>query len=238
MGDTTVPDPGFLPYYQQSFFDTIRRVYIENPVKVNTMSIKEWSTMLTEENLTMDNTDMANKQYRPCRAEIYSPTTDWSLCWRLCRLKGLGSELTSFNRLLVTKERYHVLTPAVSPLCPLCSLDNEDLQHAFITCNFNQDVGNKLLDSVKNIIPDISAPALLRLELSNLSEDLEYTAVFYISNILMYIWEKRMTKSRIAMHDIRATLEAKCILLRKTRLQGRVPLMEEMLRNLWNYVEI
>ena len=178
MGDTTVPDPGLLPYYQQSFFDTIRRVYLENPVKVNTMSIKEWSTMLTEENLTMDNTDMANRKYKPCRAETYSPTTDWSLCWRLYRLKGLGSEITSFNfkllhRLLVTKERYHVLTPAVSPLCPLCSLENEDLQHAFITCNFNHNVGNKLLDSVKNILPEISAPALLRSELSNLSEDLE-----------------------------------------------------------------
>ena len=31
-----------------------------------------------------------------CKAELRSPGTDWELSWSLSRLKGLGSEATSF----------------------------------------------------------------------------------------------------------------------------------------------
>ena len=49
MGDTTVPAPGLLPYYQHEFFDTIKQVYQDSPGKVPTMSIKEWTQHLTED---------------------------------------------------------------------------------------------------------------------------------------------------------------------------------------------
>ena len=234
LGHTTVPNPGFPPYYPPSFFDTIRKVHQESPNEVSTMSIKEWSKFLTEENVTMD--DPSTSHFTPCRAETSSPTTDFPLSWRLCRLKGLGSDLATFNfkllhRLLVTRERQHQLGTAASPLCPLCSNASEDLQHALIQCDYNHDVGKKLLGSIKNYIPEISGPALLRLELPNIAEDLEFSLTFFTSSILMFIWDKRMVKSRISLYDIRATLEAKCLLLRKTRLAGKVPFLEELLNN-------
>ena len=137
------------------------------------MSIKEWTQVLTEENLTMDITD--TRQYRACRAEIASPSTDWALSWKICRLQGLGSDLTSFNfkllhKLLVTKERLHHLTPASSPLCSHCSNANEDVLHALIYCDYNQDAGHRVLTTAQQYIPAISGHALLRLELTDLPD--------------------------------------------------------------------
>ena len=150
LGDNTVPNPGCPPYYPESFFDTIRRVHLETPLDVATMSIKEWTQVLTEENLTMDITTTNTRQYKPCRAEIASPSTDWALSWKFCHLQGLGSDLASFNfkllhKLLVTKEWIHHLAPAASPLCSHSSNANEDLLHALINCDYNQDAGNKVL---------------------------------------------------------------------------------------------
>ena len=191
--------------------------------------------MLTEENLAMEITD--TRAFKLCRAEILSPSTDWALSWKICHLKGLGSDITSFNfkllhRLLVTKDRLHHLTPAVSPVCSFCSNANEDLEHALISCNYNNNVGNQLLSTVQNYLPEISGPALLRLELADLPEEVEFCLTFFTSSILMSIWEKRMSKSRISLFETRATLEAKCLLLRKTRFEGNVPILEEICCNL------
>ena len=124
------------------------------------------------------------RDFKPCRADILSPNTDLALSWKICRLKGLGSNSTSFNfkllhRLLVTKERLHHLTPAVSPLCPFCSTANEDLVHALISCQYNHDVGDKLLSTVQKCIPDISGPALLRLEFTDLPEEEEFCLTYF-----------------------------------------------------------
>ena len=235
MGDTTVPDPGLLPYYQLEFFDTIKRVYQDSPGKVPTMSIKEWTQHLTEENLTMDRSEP--RKFNLCRVESQSPNSNWSLCWNLSRLRGLGSDLTSFNfkllhKLLVTKSRLHDLNPAVSNICPLCTNAPEDLAHALITCSFNNNVGNKIVEVVKTEIPDISIQEILRLELTDMPEDMVFPTIFVLTFTLKYIWEKRMNKIRISSHETRANLEARCIILRKTRYEMTIPKITRMLANL------
>ena len=199
------------------------------------MSIKHWVKLLTEDGLTMEVAE--TRQFKPCRVEVASPSTDWTLCWRICRLGGLGSELTSFNfkllhQLLVSRVRLNQMTPATSPLCSHCTDENEDLLHAFINCRFNNDAGKILLNIIKNFIPDISGQALLRLELCDLPKDSEFPITYFTSFILMTIWEKRMSKTRISLYDIRATLEAKCNLLRTTRFKDQVPTLETLLSNL------
>ena len=235
LDDTTIPDPGYLPYYPQSFFTTIKNVHETNPLSVSTISIKDWVKVLTEANLTMQASDP--KQFRPCRAELSSPSTDWAFSWKICRLQGLGSDLTTFNfkllhKLFVTRERLHKLNPASSPICSLCSSENEDMLHVFFNCNFNHDVGKKLLHIVKNFIPNISEQTLLRLELAELPAELEFPLTFLTSSILMMIWDKRTSKSRISLYEIRATLEAKCNLLRKTRFKEQVTTLKKMLNRL------
>ena len=48
---------GFLPYYPASFFDTIRRVHLDTPLNVTTMTTSQWVRVLTEKGLTMDLAD-------------------------------------------------------------------------------------------------------------------------------------------------------------------------------------
>ena len=175
--------------------------------------------------------------YRPCRAELSSSSTDWPLVWKICRLQGLGSELTTFNfkllhKLLVSRERLHQLTPTYSPTCCHCSTENEDLVHAMISCNFNNDVGKNLLQIVKIHVPSITSTSLLSLELTSLAEDKLFPLTYFTSSILKTIWERRLTKSRISSYDIRTTLEANCILLSKTRFQSQVPILEELVNRL------
>ena len=117
-------------------------------------------------------------------------------------------------------------------MCSLCSQTNEDLLHVFFDCDYNNDVGKTLLNTVKNSIPSITAEALLHLELAHLPADYEFPITYFTSFILMTIWEKRMSKSRILPYDIRSTLEAKCILLQKTRHRDHVPILEVLLSNL------
>ena len=141
LGDTTVPDPGFLPYYPPSFFQTIRRVHEDTPLNIKTMSTSQWVRILTEDGLTMEPTENLDRRYIPCRAEAATPDGDWDLSWRLCRLPILSSLLTSFNfkllhLLLPTKARLHHLTPNTSPLCSLCTeMAVEDVKHALHCCN-------------------------------------------------------------------------------------------------------
>ena len=236
LGDTSFPNPGFLPYYPPSFFDTIRRVHESPENNVTTMSIKQWVKLLTEDNLTMEVTENT-KQFKLCRVELSSPRTDWTKSWRLCRLNGLGSEISSFNfkllhQLLVSRVRQHQMMQTVSPECNLCQNNLEDLPHALIHCSFNNGVGERLLDVVKTYIPGISDQALLRLEFDDLPQDLELAVVFFTSFLLMSIWEKRRNRSKPSLYETRATLEAKCSLLRKTRFKDQTPSLETMLSNL------
>ena len=104
--------------------------------------------------------------------------------------------------------------------------------HFFFNCNFNHDVSKKLLHIIKNFIPDITEQTLLRLELAELPAELEFPLTFLTSSILMMIWDKRTSKSRICLYKISATLEAKCNLQRKTRLKEQIAILENLLNRL------
>ena len=42
LGDTTVPNPGYLPYYPPAFFDTIRKYLADETFDVTAMTIRRW----------------------------------------------------------------------------------------------------------------------------------------------------------------------------------------------------
>jgi hypothetical protein len=127
----------------------------------------------------------------------------------------------------------HQFSPGTPATCTHCDDDiEEDLQHALINCGYNDGVGQALLSAVHVHLPDASVAALLRLELTDLSEELQLPMVTFISSILLIIWERRLSRSRILLYDIRATLEAKCLLLRKTRLESMVTNLVEMMNYL------
>ena len=173
-------------------------------------------------------------QYIPCRSKTLAPANEWSLSWRLCRLNGLGSELTSFvfkllHELLVTKSRLQQLTPKSSAICTHCNDQlPEDLQHALLFCSYNDGIGLALISALHSKIPDITPAAILRLELKDLPEDSELCTTIFLSTIFKEIWDKRLSKSRIRLYDIRATLEARCLLLRETRFRNQLATLSEL----------
>ena len=99
------------PYLSQDLFNIIKKVKNESPLNITSLTEGDWSRLLTEDYVTMEfNFDSGRKEFRPCKAELACPTTDWSLSWSLCRQQGIPPDLSSFLwkmllDLLCTQER-------------------------------------------------------------------------------------------------------------------------------------
>ena len=51
QGETHLPDPGFTPYYDQKFFQEIKKVKEDSPLNPMYMTVKEWYRWLLEKNV-------------------------------------------------------------------------------------------------------------------------------------------------------------------------------------------
>ena len=180
------------------------------------------------------------QQFIPCRAELSSPHTDWSVSWKICRLAGLASDLVRINfkllnELLVSSQRLLHLHHAATATCTHCEEQmDENLQHALIQCSYKSGIGQNLLRVVKTYVPAMSATSLLCLELSSLEDETLYSLATLISALLLSIWNRRHTRTRITPFDTRATLEARCLLLRKTRFANHAAILTEMINHLFS----
>ena len=227
LDNKSLPNHGFLPYYSKDFFRTIRNVHEQTPLDVKTMSISQWARVLTEDGLTMEQLpNQETRQYIPCSCELLSPNNDWQLSWKLCRLRGLSSEMISFNfkllhRLLPVKDRLHRITPTTPATCTLCSSScPETLEHALLSCEYNAGTGQALIATLQRVLPSLTSEQLLLLQFANVTESQELPLVFFSTAFLLEVWYRRIKKGRITLYEIRSTLEAKCSLLRETRYQN------------------
>ena len=135
--------------------------------------------------------------------------------------------------LLPVKDRINKIIPSSPAQCSLCSLASEEsIQHALISCPFNQDVFGALVKVVRMVVPNIGNEELLRFDFQEVSQSLEFPVMFLVSTFLLEIWSRRMKKARISLYDIRSTIEAKCALLRETRYQDSCTSIQDMLNNL------
>ena len=223
LGETTLPDPGFPPFYSPEFFDKIRQVHVDTPLNVSAMSEKQWYQVLLEDNCTMEVDMEGNSRVKQCRVERASPGTDWENCWRLARLPGLGPDNISFlfkmiQDILPTKERVARTNLRASPTCtiPGCAEVVEDRAHALVQCGGNDSVGERMMSCLRNFVPNLEVEAALRLDFQ-LEEDLELPVVWMMASVLLIVWNLRVKKSRIQLYEVRAQLEAKINLLRETR---------------------
>ena len=111
LGEHTLPDPGFTPYYDKEFFSLIQHYKASTSLNITTMSIKHWYTMLLEDKVLMSPaTQEEPAALLPIRAESKHPNTDWTQVWEITRTRGLGPELISFqlkmlHELFPTQER-------------------------------------------------------------------------------------------------------------------------------------
>ena len=239
LKEDSLPDPGLPPFYDQAFFDTIKHHTETTPLNVATMSTKQWYTVLMEAQVLMSPaTETSPPTLLPVRTELLQPTADWPWTWSLARTKGLGSDLTAFlfrllHHLLPTQDRVARLGGGQTDppgRCNHCQADVEDQLHAFFACQKSLVPGLALLGYVQQVIPNLNPEDALRLELGHDHSDVDQLAsVCLLSTGLKYIWETRAEKKPITLYKMRAEIEAKISILRRTRHGNSAIKMLEMI---------
>ena len=235
LNDDSISTPPTLPpYYSAAFFNTIRQVKEGTPLNVATMSTAQWYRVLIEQNITMIEHDDSPREYIKSRSELTSPTTDWESCWRRARLKGIGSEASSFlwkllHRLLPTEQRLARILPNSSEHCKLCRIPTTaDLSHCLFQCVSTREVGGWLLSLVRHFDPSVTAAKLLRLEFES-EDSSEMPLVWIISHALLYMWGVRASGKTVSLVLTRAILESKISILRETRYRNEETVISEIL---------
>ncbi len=68
------------PYYNGTFFDILRHYHHNTNINVATMTIKSWTTTLTNDRVLLSPaTDDVPASLLPIRVEVRHPTADWPL---------------------------------------------------------------------------------------------------------------------------------------------------------------
>ena len=166
-----MPDPGFTPYYDQKFFQEIKKVQEDSPLNPIFMTVKEWYRWLLEKNVVKREVDQQGRwELIPCKVEEREPEVFWAESYRISRLKGLTPGSKSFlfrvlHTLLPSKERLHHLTPQISPLCMCNTGEYESYLHLFFLCDKNDEAGQALLRCISAYDRNINEEKVLRLEL-------------------------------------------------------------------------
>ena len=177
-----------------------------------------------------------NLEVIPCRAELRSPGTDWGCVWRRIRLPGLDSELTSFlfrllHDLLPTKERQNRISAATPSTCTYCQDDTEeDLLHGMFLCEYNRDVSHALVQAILAYDNTITPRRLLTLEYDVADDDLELPITWVTAETLKQIWNSRLSGKRVRLYTIRAEIESKVAMMRKTRHYNTSQKILELIR--------
>ena len=239
LSEDSLANPGFPPYYDSEFFKTIKHYHETSPLNITVMTTKQWYKVLLEDQVLMTPTnENTPSSLIPVRAEDLSPQTDWPATWSLARTKGLDSELTSFifkllHCLLPTQDRVSRFTRNQNQkngLCLLCHAEIEDPQHAFFSCPYSTTAGQALLGFLHLVVPDLSPEAALHLEFGqDLQEQEQLATVCLLATGLKYIWSTRMEKKLVILYKMRAEIEAKISVLRRTSHSGAGDLMADMI---------
>ena len=202
--------PPMPPYFSASFFNNIRWVKENTPLNVATITTAQWYRVMLEQEVTMVQGN-GSMEYIKSRVELASPGSDWESNWRRARLKGLGSEATSFlwkllHRLLPTEQRLARILPNSSEMCKYCPTPTVgDLEHCFFSCVKTELVGRSLLAAVRQHDPSVTAAGLLRLEFQD-DGDKEMPLVWVAAQTLLYLWTSRVGGRVVDLYVTRSIL--------------------------------
>ena len=225
LGDTSIPNPGYPPFYDKTFFETIKYYHNSSPLNINMMTTKQWYKILLEDKVLMATpTDQSPATLLPCRVELLHPSTDWPGTWALARTTGIGSDLTAFlfrllHQILPTKDRTaRFAVDEASATWSTCKAEREDQLHAFFSCPSSAVSGLALIGYAQRIVSDLSPEKALRLELGGGLDEVDQLAVVcLLSTGLKFIWETRAEKKNVTLFKMRTEIETKITILRKSR---------------------
>ena len=185
LGDDSLPNPGYLPYYDQEFFQTIKHYNDNCPLNISLMTTKQWYRALLEDRVLMQPAvGDSSAALLPVRVELLMPDHDWPATWSIARTKGLTSDQTAFlfkllHQLLPTRERISRITNEQG-VCRMCGHASEDLLHALFTCTESKATADQLLSYVYVTVPRLSPPGLLRLDIGSELDETDQLATLCI----------------------------------------------------------
>ena len=235
--DSVSSPPPMPPYYSATMFNSIQWVKHNTPLNVATMTTAQWYRVLLEKEVTMEESEDGTMEFIRSRSELASPSTEWEVSWKRARMKGMGSDATSFlwkllHRLLPTEERVARILPNSSANCRQCPNPTQaTLEHCFFDCVCSGVVGQSLLGAVRQHDPSVSQAGLLRLEFES-EEAMEYPIVWVTAQTLLYIWGERLAGRVGDLIVTRTLLEARVNLLRETRFSNSHASIKEILEQL------
>ena len=90
LGEESLSNPGFPPYYDMEFFKVIQHYHLTSPLNISKMTINDWYRALLEDKLMMKQPSQHSPATLiPTRAETLFLETDWPEIWRRARICGL-----------------------------------------------------------------------------------------------------------------------------------------------------
>jgi hypothetical protein len=150
----------------------------------------------------------------PCRAELASPTTDWSLSWQAFRQPGVPPDLASFLwrmllNLLSTKAKLHRMGTIRSSLCKMQGCTGVGTLYHELLYGFQTD-------------------GVLRLDHVHVDDDKFLPTPLLPGTILSILWKERQAGQSIRAYKVRAELEQSINLLRTTRFTQTAAFLRDM----------
>ena len=236
LGDKSLPDPGFTPYYDRNFFDVIDSVKKRTSLNLVHMGVRQWYLYLLEINVTKSIFDEEKgPELIPCRVETKNLNVRWADVYAASRIKGLSPDNKSFlfkliHELLPSKDRLHQLGQSPTALCWCNSGEIETYSHLFFTCNKNQEAGQAVLRCLRSYDASLTKEKCLRIEF-DIDEPFLLPSVSILSTSLEHIWNNRKQKKITTIMSIRAELENSINIKRKSRL-GRLQESANIMKNM------
>ena len=99
--------------------------------------------------------------------------------------------------------------------------ERDSFIHSFFLCSYNSEARSNIIEYGRVLIPQLNMDGVLFLQLGgNLSSEKELAVVYLIAIGLKFIWETRLEKKRVQLFKMRAELEARISLLRRTKFSN------------------
>ena len=234
--DRSICRPVLPPYYNEEFFNCIKEVVREGILNVRSLSSGQWYRLLLEKHVICE---LKNQRlvFRSLKVELAFPLVNWELSWLFAVLKGLPSENMAFlwrmmHDILPTQSRLFRMkvANAVSDKCLLCQENAVgDIAHCLMLCAYNDGVGKLVTDFLSKFNSNLEPRQVVHLNFEVGENPLP--PIFFVSTVLLEVWSCRKEKKPIRLYNIRATLEAKINILRKSRHIAAAEILLDYLQN-------
>ena len=202
------------------------------------MKGKHWYQLLLDKRiLKEENEEHDGYTQIKCKVELAHPLINWERSWKLARLPGLSSISITFlwqmlHNILPTRQRLNQVTRTVlSPVCNKCEQGVvDDLGHALLRCPYNKEVSDWMVRGLEWEHPVHEDNHILCLDVDVTGSAHSGLAfVWFLSNVLHYIFSCRKDGKPCRLYKIRAKLEFAVNILRKSRFKEACLDLEAMM---------